>query len=86
MKRKKEIIRKIDEFKMNYGTTLVTGFSSIKGMPVGIIANNGILFSESSLKGAHFIQLCEQRGIPIVFLQNIAGFIIGKAYEKNGVL
>ena len=75
----------LDEFKMNYGTTLVTGFSSIKGMPVGIIANNGILFSESSLKGAHFIQLCEQRGIPIVFLQNIAGFIIGKAYEKNGI-
>jgi 3-methylcrotonyl-CoA carboxylase beta subunit len=55
------------------------------GMPVGIIANNGILFSESSLKGAHFIQLCEQRSIPIVFLQNIAGFIIGKAYEKNGI-
>ena len=75
----------LDEFKMDYGTTLVTGFSSIMGMPVGIIANNGILFSESSLKGAHFIQLCEQRGIPIVFLQNIAGFIIGKAYEKNGI-
>ena len=75
----------LDEFKSNYGTTLVTGFSHIMGIPVGVIANNGILFSESSLKGTHFIQLCEQRGIPILFLQNIAGFMIGKAYEERGI-
>ena len=75
----------LDEFKARYGTTLVTGFSYIKGVPVGIIANNGVLFSESSLKGTHFIQLCEKRGIPIVFFQNIAGFIIGKAYEEKGI-
>ncbi len=75
----------LDEFKQNYGITLVTGFAHIFGMPVGIIANNGILFSESSLKGAHFIQLCEQRQIPIVFMQNIAGFIIGKSYEEKGI-
>ncbi len=87
----KEIIARIvdnselDEFKKEYGTTLVTGFSYINGIPVGIIANNGILFSESSLKGAHFIQLCEQRGIPIVFLQNISGFMVGKAYEEKGI-
>ena len=87
----KEIIARIvdnselDEFKEEYGKTLVTGFSFIKGIPVGIIANNGILFSESSLKGAHFIQLCEQRGIPIIFLQNISGFMIGKSYEEKGI-
>lgn len=75
----------IDEFKGNYGTTLVTAFCHIMGIPIGIIANNGVLFSESSLKGAHFIQLCEQRGIPIVFLQNISGFMIGKAFEEKGI-
>ncbi len=87
----KEIIARIvdnselDEFKEDYGTTLVTGFAHIKGFPVGIIANNGILFSESSLKGAHFIQLCEQRGTPIIFLQNISGFMIGKSFEERGI-
>ena len=75
----------LEEFKSNYGTTLVTGFSYIMGLPVGIIANNGILFSESSLKGAHFIQLCEQRRIPIIFFQNISGFIIGKKFEEKGI-
>ena len=75
----------LDEFKSNYGTTLVTGFAYLMGMPIGIVANNGILFSESSLKGTHFIQLCEQRGIPILFLQNIAGFMIGKSYEERGI-
>ncbi len=74
-----------EEFKKKYGTTLVTGFSHIMGYPVGIIANNGVLFSESSLKGTHFIQLCEQRRIPIVFLQNISGFIIGKSFEEKGI-
>lgn len=87
----REIIARIvdksefDEFKARYGVTLVTGFAHIKGVPVGIIANNGVLFSESSLKGAHFIQICEQRGIPIIFFQNIAGFIIGKNYEERGI-
>ena len=74
-----------EEFKKNYGTTLVTGFSYILGYPVGIVANNGILFSESALKGAHFIQLCEQRGIPLIFLQNISGFMIGRKYEEKGI-
>ncbi|MDC3024473.1 methylcrotonoyl-CoA carboxylase, partial [Alphaproteobacteria bacterium] len=74
-----------EEFKQKYGTTLVTGFSYIMGYPVGIVANNGVLFSESSLKGAHFIQLCEQRRIPIVFFQNISGFIIGKSFEEKGI-
>jgi 3-methylcrotonyl-CoA carboxylase beta subunit len=73
------------EFKKNYGTTLVCGFGKIMGQDVGIVANNGILFSESALKGAHFIQLCAQRGIPIVFLQNITGFIVGKKYEHEGI-
>ena len=73
------------EFKALYGETLVTGFARIHGMPVGIVANNGILFSESALKGAHFIQLCNQRGIPLVFLQNITGFMVGKAYEAGGI-
>jgi len=73
------------EFKKNYGTTLVTGFGRIMGQEVGIIANNGILFSESALKGAHFVQLCCQRGIPIVFLQNITGFMIGQKYEHEGI-
>ena len=66
------------EFKAEYGPTLVTGFAHIHGHPVGIIANNGILFSESALKGAHFIELCDQRGIPLVFLQNISGFMVGR--------
>ncbi|MEO6031738.1 MAG: carboxyl transferase domain-containing protein [Burkholderiaceae bacterium] len=75
----------LDEFKARYGTTLVTGFAHIEGMPVGIIANNGILFSESAQKGAHFIELCCQRKIPLVFLQNIAGFMVGRKYEAEGI-
>jgi len=74
-----------DEFKQLYGTTLVCGFARIFGYPVGIVANNGILFSESALKGTHFIQLCAQRGIPLVFLQNITGFIVGRKYEAGGI-
>lgn len=74
-----------DEFKQNYGNTLVTGFARIHGYPVGIIANNGILFSESAQKGAHFIELCAQRKIPLVFLQNITGFMVGKKYEAEGI-
>jgi len=74
-----------DEFKKLYGTTLVTGFAHIHGYPVGIVANNGVLFSESALKGAHFIELCCQRSIPLVFLQNITGFMVGKAYEAGGI-
>jgi 3-methylcrotonyl-CoA carboxylase beta subunit len=74
-----------DEFKKLYGQTLVCGFAHIWGYPVGIIANNGILFSESSLKGAHFIELCCQRGIPLVFLQNITGFMVGRKYEAGGI-
>ncbi|ATN35909.1 methylcrotonoyl-CoA carboxylase [Rhizobium sp. ACO-34A] len=74
-----------DEFKALYGTTLVCGFAHIFGYPVGIVANNGILFSESALKGAHFIELCCQRGIPLVFLQNITGFMVGKKYEAGGI-
>ena len=74
-----------DEFKTNYGTTLVTGFARIWGYPLGIVANNGILFSESALKGAHFIELCCQRGIPLLFLQNITGFMVGKKYENAGI-
>ena len=73
------------EFKALYGTTLVTGFAHIHGHPVGIVANNGILFSESSLKGAHFIELCDQRGIPLIFLQNISGFMVGREYEAGGI-
>ena len=74
-----------DEFKQLYGTTLVCGFANIWGYPVGIVANNGILFSESALKGAHFIELCSQRGIPLVFLQNITGFMVGSKYETGGI-
>jgi 3-methylcrotonyl-CoA carboxylase beta subunit len=74
-----------DEFKKHYGTTLVCGFGHIHGYPVGIVANNGILFGESAQKGAHFIELCSQRGIPLVFLQNITGFMIGKQYEEGGI-
>ncbi len=73
------------EFKKEYGTTLVTGFAWIHGHPVGIVANNGVLFSESSLKGAHFIELCDQRGIPLLFLQNISGFMVGKDAEQGGI-
>ncbi len=74
-----------DEFKARFGATLVTGFAHIHGMPVGIIANNGILFSESAAKGAHFIELCCQRKIPLVFLQNISGFMVGRKYENEGI-
>ncbi|HMC14917.1 MAG TPA: carboxyl transferase domain-containing protein [Albitalea sp.] len=74
-----------DEFKARYGTTLVTGFGHIDGMPVGIVANNGVLFSESAQKGAHFIELCCQRKIPLVFLQNITGFMVGRKYESEGI-
>ncbi len=75
----------LDEFKARYGKTLVTGFAHLHGYPVGIVANNGILFGESALKGAHFIELCNQRGIPLVFLQNITGFMVGKKYENAGI-
>ena len=74
-----------DEFKALYGETLVTGFAHIFGYPVGIVANNGILFSESAQKGAHFIELCAQRGIPLIFLQNISGFMVGQKYESGGI-
>ena len=74
-----------DEFKKLYGTTLVCGFAHIWGYPVGILANNGVLFSESALKGAHFIELCCQRGIPLIFLQNITGFMVGRKYEAGGI-
>jgi 3-methylcrotonyl-CoA carboxylase beta subunit len=76
---------RLDEFKKEYGPTLVTGFARIHGHPVGIIANNGILFSESALKGAHFIELCDQRRIPLIFLQNITGFMVGRQYEAGGI-
>jgi 3-methylcrotonyl-CoA carboxylase beta subunit len=76
---------RLHEFKPLYGDTLVCGFAHIHGYPVGIVANNGILFSESALKGAHFIELCNQRGIPLVFLQNIAGFMVGRDYEAGGI-
>ena len=74
-----------DEFKARFGTTLVTGFAHLEGMPVGIVANNGILFSESAQKGAHFIELCCQRRIPLVFIQNITGFMVGRRYENEGI-
>ena len=76
---------RLHEFKAKYGETLVCGFARIMGMPVGIIANNGILFSESALKGAHFIELCCARGVPLVFLQNITGFMVGREYENRGI-
>ncbi len=76
---------RLDEFKRLYGTTIVTGFAHVWGYPVGIIANNGILFSESALKAAHFIELCAQRRIPLVFLQNITGFMVGRKYESGGI-
>ena len=74
-----------DEFKARYGTTLVCGFARVWGYPIGIVANNGILFSESSLKAAHFVELCAQRGIPLLFLQNITGFMVGRKYENGGI-
>ena len=74
-----------DEFKKLYGETLVCGFAHLHGYPIGIVANNGVLFSESALKGAHFIELCAQRGIPLVFLQNITGFMVGRRYENEGI-
>lgn len=76
---------RFDEFKARYGTTLVTGFAELYGFPLGIVANNGILFGESAQKGAHFIELCAQRGIPLLFLQNITGFMVGKKYENSGI-
>jgi len=76
---------RLDEFKSRYGTTLVTGFAHIHGYSIGVVANNGILFSESAEKGAHFVQLCAQRGIPLVFLQNITGFMVGRKYENQGI-
>ncbi|MDN4161269.1 carboxyl transferase domain-containing protein [Nocardioides abyssi] len=87
----REVIRRVvdgsrfQEFKKLYGETLVTGFAHVWGHPVGIVANNGILFGESALKGAHFIELCNQRGIPLVFLQNISGFMVGREYENKGI-
>jgi len=75
----------LDEFKPRYGTTLVCGFAALWGMPVGVVANNGILFSESALKGAHFVELCCQRKIPLLFLQNISGFMVGRKYEAGGI-
>jgi 3-methylcrotonyl-CoA carboxylase beta subunit len=87
----REVVRRVvdgsrfQEFKRLYGETLVCGFARIWGHPVGIVANNGILFSESALKGAHFIELCNQRGVPLVFLQNITGFMVGREYENRGI-
>ena len=87
----REVIRRIvdgsqlDEFKALYGETLVCGFARIWGYQVGIVANNGILFAESALKGAHFVELCNQRGVPLVFLQNISGFMVGREYENRGI-
>src|SRR6185312_3999096 len=75
----------LDEFKPRYGTTLVCAFARLKNQPVGILANNGILVSESALKGTHFIQICNRRGIPLLFLQNIAGFMVGKDAERRGI-
>ncbi|SLN18347.1 carboxyl transferase domain-containing protein [Ruegeria meonggei] len=76
---------RFDEFKPRFGETLVTGFAHVKGCPVGIIANNGVLFSEAAQKGAHFVELCSQRNIPLVFLQNITGFMVGRKYENEGI-
>jgi acetyl-CoA carboxylase carboxyltransferase component len=87
----KEIIARIvdgsrfQEFKANYGTTVVTGFAHLYGIPLGIVANQGVLFSESALKASHFIELCSQRGIPLLFLQNITGFMVGRKYEAEGI-
>ena len=76
---------RLDEFKARYGSTLVTGFGRIHGFLVGIVANNGVLFSESALKATHFMEMCNFRGVPLVFLQNITGFMVGKQYERGGI-
>jgi acetyl-CoA carboxylase carboxyltransferase component len=76
---------RFDEFKTRYGATVVTGFARLHGIPIGIIANNGVLFSESALKATHFIELCTKRGTPLVFLQNITGFMVGREYEAGGI-
>jgi 3-methylcrotonyl-CoA carboxylase beta subunit len=76
---------RFDEFKARFGETLVTGFAHVMGCPVGIVANNGVLFSEAAQKGAHFVELCSQRRIPLVFLQNITGFMVGRRYENEGI-
>ncbi len=76
---------RFDEFKARFGETLVTGFAQVEGMQVGIVANNGVLFSEAAAKGAHFVELCSQRRIPLVFLQNITGFMVGRRYENEGI-
>ena len=76
---------RLQEFKARYGETLVCGFARIHGYPVGMLGNNGVLFSEIGLKGTHFIELCEQRGIPLMFLQNITGFMVGSEYEAGGI-
>jgi acetyl-CoA carboxylase carboxyltransferase component len=76
---------RLQEFKAAYGATLVTGFARLWGYPVGILANNGVLFSESAQKGAHFVELCDKRGVPLLFLQNITGFMVGKRYEQAGI-
>ena len=76
---------RFDEFKERYATTLITGFARLHGFLVGIIANNGVLFSESALKGTHFIELCNMRGVPLIFLQNITGFMVGREYERGGI-
>ncbi|MFN3970459.1 MAG: carboxyl transferase domain-containing protein [Gemmobacter sp.] len=76
---------RLDEFKARFGETLVTGFAHVMGIPVGIVASNGVLFSEAAQKGAHFVELCSQRGIPLVFLQNITGFMVGRRYENEGI-
>tara|TARA_R110002110_G_scaffold19650_4_gene80955 strand:- start:665 stop:1681 length:1017 start_codon:yes stop_codon:yes gene_type:complete len=76
---------RFDEFKARFGETLVTGFAYVKGCPIGIVANNGVLFSEAAQKGAHFVELCSQRNIPLVFLQNITGFMVGRKYENEGI-
>jgi 3-methylcrotonyl-CoA carboxylase beta subunit len=76
---------RFSEFKSEYGATLVTGFAHLHGHPVGIVANNGVLFSESAMKGAHFIELCDKRSVPLLFLQNITGFMVGREYEAGGI-
>jgi acetyl-CoA carboxylase carboxyltransferase component len=77
---------RFEEFKAKYGTTLVTGFAYLHGFPIGILANNGVLLSESANKGAQFIQLCNQQSIPLLFLQNITGFMVGRSYEEQGII
>jgi 3-methylcrotonyl-CoA carboxylase beta subunit len=76
---------RLDEFKARFGETLVTGFAEVMGLPVGLVTNNGVLFSEAAQKGAHFVELCSQRNIPLVFLQNITGFMVGRKYENEGI-